>query len=93
MDQQEIRVINRITGLVEKSFIIYEYFDRFLLYLEKFILTFKSETRLVKSYSLKGEFLCEITLPERLKSHFHTLNKEFCFLSDEKKFVFFKFLF
>jgi hypothetical protein len=88
--EEKVTIINRSNGLVETSFVIYDIFHRLRLYLDKFVLTFNRETRMLKSYNLKGHLLSEIVLDEKLRSaSFYILNKELCFATNEKKFCIF----
>jgi hypothetical protein len=86
-DLQRIAIVNRSTGLVESSFIIDQFIDQSQLYLDKFILTLNNESRELRSFSLKGDLLSEVTLHQRLKTcDFYSLDKEMCFVTEENKF-------
>jgi hypothetical protein len=85
----KIKIINRLNGLVESFFVILDYFHFIRLYLDKYLITFNRETRVLKSYTFKGQLLSVVTLDERVGfSFFTTLNKELCFKTIEEK-VFF----
>ena len=90
-DTYKITVINRTNGFVEKSFFLHDlYCDKFQLYLNKFILTFDNETRLLNSYNLKGDLISEITLDGKLiGSRIYLLNKELCFITYDDKILIF----
>jgi hypothetical protein len=87
---KSVTVINRSNGLVEASFVIYEYFHQMLLYLDKFLLLFNNKTCFLKFYNIKGDLLGKITLDKKFEgSKFCVINKELCFLLDNH--LFFKF--
>jgi hypothetical protein len=85
-----VSIINRSNGLVEASFIIYEYFSQIQLYLDKFLITFNNETCLLKCFSFKGDLLHQITLDKKLgASDIYVINKELCFNLDNEKILIF----
>jgi hypothetical protein len=87
-------IINRSNGLVEASFIIYEYFSQIQLYLDKFLITFNRETCFFKCYNFQGETLCKIILDKKLKgSDISAINKELCFVLDNEDSLFKMFIF
>jgi hypothetical protein len=90
VNHNSVKIINRSNGLVESSFIIYEYFHQMELYLDKFLITFNRETCFLKCYNFKGDLLGKITLDRKLKgSQFCVINKELCFiLKNDKLFIF-----
>jgi hypothetical protein len=84
---QRIIIVNRSTGLVESSFIIDQFFDQSQLYMDKFIITLKNESRELRSFSLKGDLLNELTLDQKLyKCDFYSLDRELCFVTEDNKF-------
>ena len=78
-EPSKIVLLNRGTGLVERFFLINEYFREMVLYLDKYILTMNND-RVLKSYNLKGDLLKKVCLDEKLKgSTIYAFNKELCF--------------
>jgi hypothetical protein len=85
-----VTIINRSNGLVEASFTILEDFDRMLLYLDKFLITFNNVTCLLQCFNFKGDLLHKITLDEKFEgSAFGVINKELFFFLDNVKFFIF----
>ena len=83
--EQKIKIINRESGLVETTIILYEKLDGLQIYLDKFILLFNADSGLLKTYDFRGNLVNEIILDERVKnSIFSILNKELCFANDGK---------
>jgi hypothetical protein len=66
-DHNSVSIINRSNGLVESSFVIYEYFHQMLLYLDKFLITFDRWTCLLKCYNFNEDLLHEITLDKKFE--------------------------
>ena len=82
-DPVKIVLLNRATGLVERFFIIKEYFREIVVYLDKYIITYDNDNGFLRSYNLKGDLLKKICLDEELKdSSIYALNKELCFYSE-----------
>ena len=87
-DDTTVTIINRSNGLVEHSFNIYEEFHQMRLYLDKFLITFNRETRILKCYNFRGDLFRRITLDEKFEdSYFSVMNKELCF-EQENDFIF-----
>ena len=89
--QSNSTVLSKITGLVEKSFIIPGSFDQIELYMDKYLLALNCNFHSIKIYNLNGDYMCRIDLDKRIPvgSYLYILKKKLCFVGDDgKTFIF-----
>jgi len=82
--EKSFKILRRSHGFVERIVSDEDGFDILRLYLDFYILTFNNQTLKLKTYNMKGDLICEITLDKQLEgSILYILDKDLAFLNEE----------
>ena len=83
---EKILLVSKESGHVVSQFEM-SYFDTWRLYLDKYILTYHTDTHVLRSYNLSGDFLHEVTFKDELvETTFECIaGKELYFYNEDEK--------